>query len=110
MKAFLAMITLSIVSIPAYAAKTTTICGMNKPDGEKIRLVIVLDRQDAFVPSNVVTINGKTPARISADGAFGFGPHGYEHVTLKMTGDCEGTADYSHFNAKNPMNPMENLA
>ena len=90
------------------AGNITSTCGFNKKDGEKIRLEIVLNQEDEFSATKVVTINGQKPARLSDSGASGFGPKGYEHITLKLNG-CDGTASYSHFNSGMPMNPMEDL-
>ncbi len=109
MKILITVIALFAVGTPAFAVTLNTECGMNKSNGEKIRLEILLDQADAFSSPVILSINDEKPRRKLENGAGGFGPKGYEHIKLNMTNGCVGSAAYSHFNADMPMNPMEDL-
>jgi hypothetical protein len=96
----------------AVAANGKSLCGANTPSAQ-IRLALELYQQDEFSTIVVTSVNGVKPGRVDPSSkdsrASGFGPHGYESVTLSFTSGCAGTAKYSHFNASRPMMPMEDI-
>ena len=91
------------------SANLTTVCGVNKVNGEKIRLEIILDKEDEFSNATVLTINDQTPSKLIENGAAGFGYKRYESIKLELDDSCKGSATYKHYDAKMPMNPMEDL-
>jgi hypothetical protein len=107
MKALMCAV-ICFASLSASASTIQTVCGVNKANGEKIRLSVVLTAEDEFSAPVVEAIDGQAPHRSEENAAYGFGPHGYEYITMDLDG-CSGTAVYSHYNSAMPMNPMENL-
>lgn len=108
MKLSLALLALCLSGF-SLAADHQTLCGVNTPRGEQIRLLVDLHQNDDFDRVRIIAIDGAKPLKEDASGAGGFGPHGYERLSVKLPDGCNGTAVYSHYDAAIPMNPMVNL-
>ncbi len=108
MKTFISF-ALLITSALTFAADKNALCGVNTPRGEQIRLLVALHQADDFDRVHIGAINGSAPRSEDERGAHGFGPHGYENLSITFTDGCNGTATYNHYDASMPMNPMTSL-